>query len=459
MGLFSQAQMDQINKVAAQSKETLAAPKSSKPKSINNELNEMSQNVIKYFKDSEAILITTVEELHEYIDKCIEAGIAGIDTETTGLDRIRDTIVGASLYCPGGYECYIPSKHLVPIFEQPYKNQLSYEEIGKELQRLVDAKVKLILANADFDISMIYKDLNVDICDVVHYDVILAWRCLKENEKDNTLKGLYNKYVLKGKGNPMKFRDFFSPKLFPYCKPEVAKLYAANDAKITYELYRWQLPYVTKTHPKCKKSKLEKIADLVWNLEFPMIKVCAMMHRTGIYLDQTTADTLIKRYDAKHDEELNKLQDMVQKLIDDNDYPNNSKRPFRTSKEFNPNSTPHVKYLLYSLLKLPDTGGGTGKEILGVLNLPQTNQILAVRSLVTLISTFVKKLPNAVNPKNNRIHAQFRSIGADTGRMSSAEPNMQNIPSHAVDIRHMFRATPGYVMLSSDYSLHKLAVI
>ena len=58
--------------------------------------------------------------------------------------------------------------------------------------------------------------------------------------------------MLKGKGDPKKFSDFFTAQLFPYCKPEVAKLYAANDAKITYELFKWQLPYVTKDHPKCK---------------------------------------------------------------------------------------------------------------------------------------------------------------------------------------------------------------
>lgn len=439
MGLFSAAQIEQINQVAAKSKEVLKPPTASKPKSINNELNEISQKVIDYFKDSKSILITSKEELHDYVDKCIESGYTGIDTETTGLDRIHDTIVGASLYYPGGIECYIPSKHLIPIFDEPYKNQLSYEEIREEFQRLVDAKTKMIFANADFDIAMIYKDLQVDFADTCYYDVILAWRCLKENEKDNTLKGLYNKYCLRGKGDPMKFRDFFSPKLFPYCKPEVAKLYAANDAKITFELFKWQLPYVTKSHPKCQKNKLEKIADIVWNIEFPMIKVCAMMHRNGIYLDASTASMLDAKYDKMYNEQMLELQEMVQRLIDEKDFPTNSKRPFRTGKDFNPSSPPHVKYLCTNLLQIPNVSS-TGKEILRDLNLPETNKVLDVRSLSVLINTFVKKLPKATT-EDSRIHAQFRSIGADTGRMSSAEPNMQNIPSHATDIRHMLRAT------------------
>ena len=100
------------------------------------------------------------------------------------------------------------------------------------------------------------------------------------------------------------------------------------------------------------------------------------------------------------------LISMVQDLIFENDYPSNQKRPFRSGRDFNPSSPPHVKYLCHTFLKLPDTGSGTGKEILRDINLPQTNQVLAVRSLSVLINTFVKKLPNAVTP-DSRIHAQF----------------------------------------------------
>ena len=88
----------------------------------------------------------------------LEEDIVMLDTETTGLDRINDHIVGASLYCPGQPECYIPMKHLIPIFDQPYKDQLTYEQVGAEFQRFVDAKTKLIFANADFDIAMIYHE-------------------------------------------------------------------------------------------------------------------------------------------------------------------------------------------------------------------------------------------------------------------------------------------------------------
>lgn len=414
MGLFSASQIEQINAVAAKSKELLEPTKSVASKGINDELQTMSQKVIDYFQDSPAILISDKVQLHDYVDACIDSGYAGLDTETTGLDRIRDTIVGASLYYPGGAECYIPMKHLVPIFDTPYKNQLTYDEVGEEFQRLVDGKTKLIFANFDFDSAMVYKDLTVDLNPAFYYDVILAWRCLKENEPDNALKVLYNKYVLKGHGDPMKFNDFFSPKLFPYCKPEVAKLYAANDAKITYELFKWQLPYVTKTHEKCKKAHLEGIADLVWNVEFPLAPICQNMHRLGIYLDQDTASMLVPRYKDEEAAEKAKLAEMVDQQLRDHPYKKafDKTPPFTSGANFNPKSTPHVKYLLYDVMELPSGNKqSTDKEVLKELNLPITNQILKVRSLGVLISTFVEKMPKATTP-DSRIHARFNQIGA-----------------------------------------------
>lgn len=453
MSLFNSSQMARINEVAERTKQlNKEKPKAVRVSTVNAELNEMSKAVQEYFKDSKAILIRTKEQLHDYVTNCIEAGYAGIDTETTGLDRQNDWIVGASLYYPGGVECYIPMKHLVPIFETPYKGQLSYEEVSEEFKRMENSNIRLIFANADYDLAMIYKDLKVDFCDRFYYDVILAWRCLKENELHNDLKFLYNKYVLKGKGDPKRFSDFFSVKLFPFSDPEIAKLYAANDAKITYDLFKWQLPYVTESHPKCQKANLQAISRLIWDLEMPMVKVCQNMHRTGMYIDKNVANALKKRYRDDYNKEMKKLQDMVQEIIDNSTVSYSGKRPFTRGVDFNPSSPPQVKYLVYDLLQVPKgNSSGTGKEVLDEINLPVTNQILKVRSLSVLINTFVDKLPNSV-ARDGRIHGQFKQIGADTGRMSSAEPNLQNIPSHAVDIRHMFRATPGYVMLGSDFS-------
>lgn len=450
MSLFSESQRAQIDQVAKKSLQSLNAPQSRKKSntSITFELNEISQLVQDYFKGSPAVLITTPEDLHAYVDKLIESGYAGIDTETTGLDTIRDTIVGASLYYPGGVECYIPIKHLVPIFDVPVKGQLTYEQVQVEFQRISDAGVRLVFANADFDLAMIYKDIHVDFLPNMYADVLSIWRCLKEDEKDNSLKGLYNKYVLRGRGDPKKFSDFFSPALFPYCKPEIAKLYAANDAKITYELFLFELPYITRDHEKCKKNKLESVADLVWQLEMPMVHVCQNLHRNGIFIDAETCRHLKERYHAIYAQEKQKLQEMVQEIIDTHPSTTFSrglaKRPFTSGATFNGNSSTHVVYLLRDIMQIPKFQSGNvsaDKEALADLNLPVASQILNMRKADKLISTYVDKLPNEVAP-DGRIHARFRSLGADTGRMSSQSPNLQNIPSHATDIRHMFRATP-----------------
>ena len=419
MGLFSQSDIDQINKIAAKSIEITKPTSSTNSRSVTSELQKMEDTVSEYFKDSEAILITSAKQLHDYVDACIAYGYAGIDTETTGLDRINDYIVGFSLYVPGQFECYIPIKHRVPIFEILYPNQLTYEECAKELQRLVDNNVKLILANADFDLAMIFKDMKVDLIPAFFFDVISAWRCLKENELDNSLKGLYAKYPAKGKVDPKKFSDFFSPKLFPYCKPEIAKLYAAHDAKITFVVYEWELPYLTKTHDKCKKNHLEKIADLWWNIEVPCVRVCAILHRNGIYFDSMISPVLHKRYTDKLDADKAALAVLIQDLIDNSNAIADRSRPFKTGKDFNPNSTIHVTYLIKKILGRTDVDS-TGKDELAAINHPATDAILKVRGDIKLLTTYVDKLPNSTGP-DGRIHPSFKSMGAATGRMCIAE--------------------------------------
>lgn len=451
MGLFDKSQIDAINQAAIKSRAALAPPPKVKSKSLQSDLDAITKDVLEYFKDSHAILISDIEQLHSYIDSIIECGYAGIDTETTGLDRFKDYLVGVSLYYPGGNECYIPIKHRVPIFEDLYKGQLTYEQVATEFQRIVDSDVRLIFANADFDLSVIYKDLNIDFCDRCYYDVILAWRCLKEDELHNDLKSLYHKYVLKGKGDSRRFSDLFTPAQFPYVKPDVAKLYAANDAKITYELFRWQLPYTIKSHPKCQRAHLEAISDIIWGLEFPMIKVCQKMHRTGVYIDTDVATTLQTRYKRMYEAELSKLRSMVQDLINNCTRPLPMKRPFTSGAEFNPTSPLHTKFLLCDILGVLDNKSGTGKDVLAELNLPVTKQILNVRSVSVLINTFVDKLPATVQP-DGKIHASFKQLGASTGRMSSEAPNLQNIPSHATDIRHMFRATAAKKFTTKELS-------
>ena len=112
--------------------------------------------------------------------------------------------------------------------------------------------------------------------------------------------------------------------------------------------------------------------------------------------------------------------------------------------------------MLYDVLKIKpvdkEKPRGTGEEVLTKIDHPVAKAILEYRGIAKLLSTYIDKMPTIVNPKTRRIHASFNQIGADTGRFSSSDPNMQNIPSHNDEIRQMFRASEGYVLLSSDYS-------
>lgn len=463
MGIFSIEDLEKIKKVAEKSKVHIEQkPKKPVKKSINSDLQAVSATVKEYFKDSKAILLNTEEGLHEYITNCINDGYCGIDTETTGLDTLRDHIVGSSLYYPHGVECYIPNKHLVPIFDVLQKNQLDYRICQKEFQRLVDKKVRMIFFNADFDIPMLYNCYHVDFVDVCYYDGLAAWKAMREDEPSKALKTMYVKYVLGGKGNPKKFSDFFNVMLYQYSDPEIAKLYAAYDARMHYELFAWQSKYNIKSSALCKQHHMERVSDVVWGIEIPMIKPCVMMHRTGVYIDKDIMKVIQKRYRDEYESELKKLQDMVQKVIDEKDTPNNPDRPFRTGSDYNPKSSPHNSYLVYDLLKVPVPTKGkykgkkaVNKDTIPDMKLPETNQIKKLNSIATIISMFTDKIPEVLSDDplhDGRIHARFNSVGAATGRMSSVSPNLQQIPSHRSDIRHMFRATPGFIdHLNCDY--------
>lgn len=456
--LFNAAQIDKINQVAERAKDSVQSPKKVNTKNITSDLNRISAQVQEYFKDSEAILIHNREELHEYVTNLIKSGYAGIDTETTGLDRQHDTIVGSSLYYPGGVECYIPNNHLAPIFDQPYKGQLTYEDVHDEFQRIVESNVKLIFANADFDLAMIRKDYKVNLVDRFYYDVIIGWRVIREGEQHYDLKNLYNRHVLKGKGDPKRFSDFFPVQLFPYCKPEVAKLYAAHDAKITFEEFKFQLPYITKSNKKCTSNNLERIADLVWDIEMPMVRVCHELFHNGIYIDKDIGKMLQTKYHSKRDEEMKKLKEMVQKVVDEKGYAvtSSTRKPFTSGAEFNPTSPMHVKYLVYTLMGFPEgTGkdkGSTRKEKLEEFHDPLVDQILKVRSYSTLINTFVDKMPNTTG-LDGRIHARFNQVGADTGRMCIAKGTKITCLNSQKNIEDI---VPGDIVYCYDVLTHKL---
>lgn len=165
------------------------------------------------------------------------------------------------------------------------------------------------------------------------------------------------------------------------------------------------------------------------------VKRSQRTRRRSIYLEQSVAEMLRQKHLCLYDEECQKLREMVRELLEDTSYAAESAPPFSDSDEFDPHAESHVKWLCYDWLKL--CGGkkdDTGEKTLRTFELPVTDQILKCRAELTLIDRFITKIPKNSSP-GDRIRF------------------MKNIPSGADDIRHMFRATPGYVLLTVSYSL------
>lgn len=398
------------------------------------------------------IVISTKQELENYIDKCIQNDVVAIDTETTGLNIMDDDIVGVCLYTPEMKACYVPINHISYITHERVSNQLSSTEVGEVLSRLKDTKV--IMCNADFDIRILRQHCNCYL--TCYWDCYLASRCMNENEPSNRLKHLHSKYVLKGKEDEFTFGDLFKNITFDLVPIDVAYIYAAHDAIDTYELYEFQKQYLyyDENEPNEARNGMNGVAWVFFNLEMPCVDVVATMEDTGIELDLKYSEELMKKYktllDAKELDISNELK-KYDKLIEEY---KTTHHESKISSPINVSSPVQLAILLYDIIGVgvvdKDSPRGTGEKILKAIDLPICKLILEYRGLNKLMNTYIEKLPECRSKKDGRVHGRFNQYGADTGRFSSDNPNLQNIPSKNHDIRKMFKATDGYVMMSSN---------
>lgn len=402
------------------------------------------------------IVISTADELNKYIDAAAANNVISIDTETSSLDPITCTIAGMSIYTPGQKAAYIPLHHVSYITGMEVEDQLSIEEARAAMQRIADSKMDVVMFNAKFDIRVIKHQVGVELTPT--WDGYLAARLLNENEGDgnNGLKALHKKYCLHGVGDAFAFDALFKGIPFTHVPIKTGYLYAARDAEITYELYDYQRPFLTETDPACAEHDLKGPAWVLHNIEVPLIPVVARMEDAGIAFDAEWAAQLSEKYHVQlveKERRFYQLCDMYAAEIDDY----KRKHPdHKLSEPISISSPTQLAILFYDILKVgvidKKNPRGTGEDIMLKINNDLGKAVLEYREVSKLLSTYVDKMPGVVNEKTGRIHCSFNQIGADTGRFSSSDPNMQNIPSHNKDIRKMFRASPGCVLLSSDYS-------
>lgn len=445
----------QDKKIASSSKTSISALPSVKGgNDILSRINQIKASVEKnlgQYRD-EYQVIRDEEILHDFITECIGNSYISIDTETDGLDPLQNVLAGICPYTYGQKGSYIPINHQSYITGLKSKGQLSSEFIISEFRRLLEHKPDIDMFNAKFDIRFLRAFGLPEI--YCSWDGYLASRILNENEEHKNLKQLHNKYCLDGKGDAFRFDDLFKGIPFTYIPPEVGYLYAAHDPVITTELCNFQRKHLI------NRVDRKDIQDMYWvfkNIEMPCIKVVADMEDAGILVDVEYARTLSEQYTdllKEREEKFYRLCDDFGEQLDKY----REKQGVNNKLEYpiNISSASQIAIMLYDVLKLecPDKKNprATGEEVLSKIDHPIAKAILDYRETKKLLTTYIDKLPECVNPKDGRIHCSFNQYGADTGRFSSSDPNLQNIPSHNKDIRKMFIASPGYVLMSSDYS-------
>ena len=454
---------EQDKQIASKSKAKMKkAPTTVRSSGLLSKITQIQGAVDKYlgkYKDQYRT-ITKTHDLAEYIHFANSTGFIAIDTETTGLDPMLDKIVGLCLYVPNEQAVYVPINHVSYITNERVDGQLTESEVTEELKQLT---AKVIMFNAKFDIRVIRNQLNVYL--TCYWDCYLASRLMNENEPHKGLKALHSKYVLKGEEDEFSFDALFSGVRADKVPINTFHLYAAHDAIVTYELYEYQKRYLyyDKTCTFDDRNGMNGVSWVFFNIEMPCVEVVCDMEDNGIELDLEYAKKLSERYTKLLEERTAHFYDVLENYSSQIETFVRAHVNVKLDDPINIASSSQIAILFYDILGTESVDKksprGTGEAILKKIAETYTDgreelckAILDYREVAKLMSTYIDKLPTCINPNDNRIHCSFNQYGADTGRFSSSDPNLQNIPSHNKDIRKMFKATDGYVLMSSDYS-------
>lgn len=416
-----------------------------------NEIKATVERNLGEFKD-DYIIISSEKDMVEYIDTALVNKYISIDTETTGLDPLQDMLVGICIYTEGRRKAkgaYIPLNHISYITGMKADGQLAMKFVMEQMQRIKNIDIDMF--NAKFDIRFLrangWKDAYCT------WDGYLASQLLNENEPTHGLKALHKKYVLGDKKDAYSFDALFHGITFDKIPIKTAYLYAAHDPVVTTELCNYQRRYL---RLDTDREDLRNVAWVFHNIEMPCVNVVADMEDVGIEFDMKYQQELSVKYNAL----LKEKEDAFYKAVSMYDKEISAYKQkhvdCKLDNPINMGSPTQIAILLYDIIGVDVVDEkkprGTGEDILARIDNPICKAILEYREISKLVSTYIDKLPDCVNQKDGRIHCSFNQYGARTGRFSSNDPNLQNIPSHNKDIRKMFKATDGYVLMSSDYS-------
>lgn len=437
----------------------------SKKLSVEEKINVITEKVHKTLdkqKDN-VIVIRTKQDLSDYITQSIANDIIAIDTETNNsLDPLTAKLMGLCVYTPNSKKAYVPVNHVDFRTGEKLPNQLTEQDIKDELSRIVTAQTLTIMHNAKFDFQIIKTTCGIEV--PCYWDTMIAAKLIDENEQ----AGLKQQYILHVDAEQEKYsiEDLFEKEEYAIFPPEVFALYAATDPYMTYKLYEWQKPIM-------ESKDYEKVHNLFRQVEMPVIRVVANMELAGIELDKEYAKRLSIKYHKKLDELDLRIKEELSKYKTKIDEWRNTKeanlKPKKKSgeeggkskseqlpDEINLGSPTQLAILLYDVIGIEqvskESPRGTGEDILQSIKLPLAKLILERRGIVKLLDAFIDSLPQKVNPIDGRVHGHFNQYGAATGRFSSSDPNLQQLPASNKEIRMMFKARDGYSLVGSDFS-------
>lgn len=412
--------------------------------------------------DGKKVAIRTLEEFREYIELIKDNGIFALDLETTGFCPYRDYLVGVCLYTPNPEEkrVYIPINH-TDINNVRKEGQLTEEEIREGMVEILH-EAKVVTHYGKIEGKFINRKLGINIEDY-YFDTHLASCVLNENES-HELKDLYDKYVLRGSGNSNSDYGSLFGKDFPfnYLPIEIAKIYGADDGYKTYKLYEFQAKYLENP----KRKDLKQLSTILFEIEMKLIPVVVEMELRGVELDIEEAKNLEEIFIKEIEQVEGRLDEFVrskaERIKEHPDLMRLMKLKDGEDVKINFSSPQQVASFLYDVLKLKSPSKkkprGTGKNEIEILKrlYPKGsyffNDFLEYKGLVKLLNTYIRKLPNVINPITGVLHGQFNIYGARTGRFSSSDPNLQNIPRREKRIRRIFIAREGHYFNCSDYS-------
>ena len=311
---------------------------------------------------------------------------------------------------------------------------------------------------------------------VPYWDTLIAGQLLNENEPHG-LKVLYQKYCVRADEEQQvaKFNTLFNGIEFNSIPPSVGYMYAAFDPIMTYELYKFQEQYLDKEVGQyCYRKGLERVADVFRNIEMPLIEVVFDMEVQGVDIDTDLAKELKDKYTYYMNLAVDNFKAQIIELEVAGAFDElRVKHPDKFNKiselgdiNINIASNAQLVILFYDVLKLDPPKGqrSVGEEQLKQLHHPLVDCILEYRGMSKLLSTYIEAIPNHIAKKDGKLHANFNQYGAKTGRFSSSDPNLQNIPSKTKklsdgtvidaghDIRQMFIAGEGNVIIGGDFS-------